>query len=149
MYPSSCFNLFSSVCFCPTTGPRQLIDQQPSMSTLQPQIRTYHTHLPSPLPQSPSFQFHVTRLTDTLFIWVGAAVPSAVSLQEARLKAASGAESSGTPVGDRAGDGDANGNGSGSGLAGLVLDDDEPRGEAEKRVTVDWAVSMPVRAVRL
>ncbi|WWD17466.1 hypothetical protein CI109_101907 [Kwoniella shandongensis] len=46
------------------------------MSTLQPQIQTYHTSLPSPLPSFPSFQFQLTRLTSTLMIWVGAGPPT-------------------------------------------------------------------------
>ena len=126
-----------------------------STQNLAPRIRTYHTHLPSPLPQSPSFQFHVTRLTNTLFIWVGAAPPTLVSLQEMRLKAAantaaadgsddnSGAAAPGAEQNERS-------------IAALSLHDGEEEGEdvggasgdGERRVTVDWAVSMPVRAVR-
>nr|ODN82552.1 hypothetical protein L203_05361 [Cryptococcus depauperatus CBS 7841]ODN97808.1 hypothetical protein L204_03231 [Cryptococcus depauperatus CBS 7855] len=36
-------------------------------------ITTAHIHIPPSLPSSPSFHFHLTRLTDTLFVWVGAA----------------------------------------------------------------------------
>lgn len=34
-------------------------------------IATYHTSVPPPLPTAPSFHLHLTRLRDTLFIWVG------------------------------------------------------------------------------
>ncbi|CAD6572453.1 MAG: hypothetical protein TREMPRED_000548 [Tremellales sp. Tagirdzhanova-0007] len=46
--------------------------------SLDPQsgITTQHTYLPSPLPSSPSFHLHLTRLKDTLMIWVGAGEPS-------------------------------------------------------------------------
>ncbi|WWC61682.1 uncharacterized protein I303_104267 [Kwoniella dejecticola CBS 10117] len=44
--------------------------------SLDPTIRTYHQTLPSPLPNSPSFVFHLTRLVDTLMIWIGTGSPS-------------------------------------------------------------------------
>jgi hypothetical protein len=34
---------------------------------------THHTTLPPPFPGAPAFSFHLTRLADTLFVWVGAA----------------------------------------------------------------------------
>ena len=34
-------------------------------------IATYHTFIPPPLPSAPSFHLHLTRMRDTLFIWVG------------------------------------------------------------------------------
>ena len=34
-------------------------------------IATYHTFIPPPLPSAPSFHLHLTRMKDTLFIWVG------------------------------------------------------------------------------
>lgn len=34
-------------------------------------IATYHTFVPPPLPTAPSFHLHLTRMRDTLFIWVG------------------------------------------------------------------------------
>ncbi|WWC89521.1 uncharacterized protein L201_004445 [Kwoniella dendrophila CBS 6074] len=44
--------------------------------SLEPIIQTYHQTLCSPLPSSPSFVFHLTRLVDTLMIWVGTGSPS-------------------------------------------------------------------------
>ncbi|EKD05673.1 hypothetical protein A1Q2_00025 [Trichosporon asahii var. asahii CBS 8904] len=41
------------------------------MANLPPQIKTYHTSLPPPFPGAPGFTFHLTRLKDTLMIWVG------------------------------------------------------------------------------
>ena len=35
-------------------------------------IATYHTFVPPAMPTAPSFQLHLTRLKDTLFIWAGA-----------------------------------------------------------------------------
>ncbi|WRT66182.1 uncharacterized protein IL334_003135 [Kwoniella shivajii] len=48
--------------------------------SIQPQITTFHHTVPSPLPSSPSFVFHLTRLVDTLLIWIGSASPSDPSL---------------------------------------------------------------------
>lgn len=44
--------------------------------SLQPQISTYHTSIPSPIPSSPSFNFHLTRMVNTLMIWVGTGLPT-------------------------------------------------------------------------
>ncbi|WWC70394.1 uncharacterized protein I206_104344 [Kwoniella pini CBS 10737] len=44
--------------------------------SLEPKIKTYYQTLPSPLPNSPSFVFHLTRLVDTLMIWVGTGSPA-------------------------------------------------------------------------
>ncbi|WWD02785.1 hypothetical protein V865_000827 [Kwoniella europaea PYCC6329] len=44
--------------------------------SIEPTIKTYHSALPSPIPNSPSFVFHLTRLVDTLMIWVGTGTPS-------------------------------------------------------------------------
>ncbi|OWZ81147.1 hypothetical protein C365_00114 [Cryptococcus neoformans Bt85] len=44
--------------------------------SLQPQISTYHTSIPSPFPSSPSFNFHLTRMVNTLMIWVGTGLPT-------------------------------------------------------------------------
>ncbi|AFR92254.1 hypothetical protein C343_00117 [Cryptococcus neoformans C23] len=44
--------------------------------SLQPQISTHHTSIPSPLPSSPSFNFHLTRMVNTLMIWVGTGLPT-------------------------------------------------------------------------
>lgn len=41
-----------------------------------PQITVHHKHIPSPIPSAPSFAFQLTRLTSTLFIWVGTGSPS-------------------------------------------------------------------------
>jgi len=41
-----------------------------------PYIGVYHTYLPSPLPSSPSFHLQLTRLKDTLMIWIGTGGPS-------------------------------------------------------------------------
>ena len=46
------------------------------MTELQPLIRLDNTHIPSPFPAAPSFYFHLTHLTSTLFIWVGTGKPS-------------------------------------------------------------------------
>ncbi|WVQ99249.1 hypothetical protein IAU59_006381 [Kwoniella sp. CBS 9459] len=48
------------------------------MSILEPQIKTYHTIIPSPFPggASPAFVFHLTRMVDTLIIWVGTGTSS-------------------------------------------------------------------------
>jgi len=45
------------------------------MAELEPQIKLYSTSIPSPLPSSPSFIFHLTHLTSTLLIWVGTGQP--------------------------------------------------------------------------
>jgi len=34
-------------------------------------IATYHTFIAPPLPTAPSFHLHLTRMRDTLFVWVG------------------------------------------------------------------------------
>ncbi|WVW83701.1 hypothetical protein I302_105722 [Kwoniella bestiolae CBS 10118] len=47
--------------------------------SLEPTINTHHTTLPSPILNSPSFVFHLTRLVDTLMIWVGTGSPSDTS----------------------------------------------------------------------
>ncbi|WVR07208.1 hypothetical protein IAU60_004249 [Kwoniella sp. DSM 27419] len=47
--------------------------------SLEPTVQTHHTTLPSPLPSSPSFTFHLTRLVDTLMIWVGTGPPTDAS----------------------------------------------------------------------
>ena len=39
-------------------------------------ITTHHTYLPSPFPSAPSFHLHLTRLKDTLMLWVGTGPPS-------------------------------------------------------------------------
>lgn len=44
--------------------------------SLQPQISTYRTSIPSPFPSSPSFNFHLTRMVNTLMIWVGTGLPT-------------------------------------------------------------------------
>ena len=44
--------------------------------TLDPQISLHHTTLPSSLPGSPSFVFHLTRLTDTLLVWIATGQPT-------------------------------------------------------------------------
>lgn len=52
------------------------------MTDSSPQITTHFKHIPSPLPSSPSFHFHLTLLTNTLMLWVGAAPPVLPSLSE-------------------------------------------------------------------
>ncbi|KAK1924414.1 hypothetical protein DB88DRAFT_490327 [Papiliotrema laurentii] len=39
-------------------------------------LRIDHTTLPSPLPGSPSFIFHLTHLTNTLLLWIGTGQPT-------------------------------------------------------------------------
>jgi hypothetical protein len=46
------------------------------MTSLDSHITTHYASLPSPLPSSPSFVFHLTRLTNTLLIWVGTGQPT-------------------------------------------------------------------------
>lgn len=45
-------------------------------SDLQPQITTSHTYISPATPSALGWSFHLTRLTSTLFIWVGTASPS-------------------------------------------------------------------------
>jgi proteasome assembly chaperone 4 len=41
------------------------------MADLAPHTSTHYTYVPAPFPSAPGFAFHLTRLADTLFIWVG------------------------------------------------------------------------------
>lgn len=41
--------------------------------SLAPQTTTHHTTVEPPFPGAPAFTFHLTRLSDTLFVWIGAA----------------------------------------------------------------------------
>ena len=43
---------------------------------LPPRITTHHTYVPSPFPTAPSYIVHLTRLTNTLVIWLASAAPS-------------------------------------------------------------------------
>ncbi|KAK4687857.1 proteasome assembly chaperone 4, partial [Tremellales sp. Uapishka_1] len=43
---------------------------------VSPQITLHSIVLPSPFPSCPTFHFHLTRLSQTLMIWVGAGPPS-------------------------------------------------------------------------
>lgn len=42
---------------------------------LEPTTQVYYTHLPAPFPASPAFNFQLTRMKDTLFVWVGTGAP--------------------------------------------------------------------------
>lgn len=96
-------------------------------TSLQPQISTHHTHLDPPNPYAPAFIFHLTRLTSTLFVWVGTAA------------SASGPEGSG---GFGAG-----GNGGGGGIG---MEEDGAQGlGGERKLAADWGVAMPSRGVSL
>jgi proteasome assembly chaperone 4 len=86
---------------------------------MDPVITTHHTFLPSSTPSLPSFHLHLTRLTSTLFIWVGTGRPSGLI--------AGGTE--------------------GSGAGSEVLEQAEAAGGDVKRLTADWAVAMPSRGV--
>lgn len=85
---------------------------------MDPLITTHHTFLPSPSPSLPSFHLHLTRLTSTLFIWVGTGRPSGLT---------------------------SDGAGSGAGLE--ALEQAEAAGGDAKRISADWAVAMPSRGV--
>ena len=50
-----------------------------SQEDAPPQIRIYHKSMPSPLPSAPSFIFQLTRLKDTLLIWVGTGQPTSIN----------------------------------------------------------------------
>lgn len=41
------------------------------MADLPPQISTHYASLEPPFPGAPGFTFHLTRLKDTLMVWVG------------------------------------------------------------------------------
>lgn len=62
-----------------------------SAMSLQPQISIHYTTIPSPLPSSPSFNFHLTCMANTLMIWVGTGLPT-----DAAGDAAGGAASMGS-----------------------------------------------------
>lgn len=52
-----------------------ILERHSAMS-LQPQISIHYTTIPSPLPSSPSFNFHLTCMANTLMIWVGTGLPT-------------------------------------------------------------------------
>lgn len=83
-------------------------------------ISTHHTILASPAPGIPSFHFQLTRLVDTLFIWVG--------VSEGNGQNAAAASAGGT------GDED------GAVETKTVKPD-------ERKLASDWAVAMPSRGV--
>lgn len=41
------------------------------MTDLTPHTSTHYTTLPAPFPSAPGFAFQLTRLANTLFVWVG------------------------------------------------------------------------------
>lgn len=47
------------------------------MADLEPHTTTAYTYIPAPYPGAPAFQFQLTRLTDTLLVWVGTGGPVA------------------------------------------------------------------------
>jgi hypothetical protein len=55
---------------------------------LTPRTTTHHTVLPAPFPAAPSFALHLTRLADTLFIWVGTAPQPGTEEEEGKRKLA-------------------------------------------------------------
>ncbi|KAL0250678.1 hypothetical protein I308_102861 [Cryptococcus tetragattii IND107] len=59
--------------------------------SLQPKISIHYITIPSPLPSSPSFNFHLTCMANTLMIWVGTGLPT-----DAAGNAAGGAASMGS-----------------------------------------------------
>lgn len=67
------------------------IREKHSAMSLQPQISIHYTTIPSPLPSSPSFNFHLTCMANTLMIWVGTGLPT-----DAAGNAAGGATSMGS-----------------------------------------------------
>lgn len=108
-----------------TTLPERASDSGGSFANMfdVPAIMTRHTIIPSPIPSAPSFHFHLTRLKDTLFVWIGTGKPTSITLQSQRQD--------GSLV---------------SGAAGIMP------GEAaldERRVASDWAVAMPGGGVSL
>lgn len=42
---------------------------------LEPHTRVYYTHLPPPFPAAPAFSLQLTRMKDTLMVWVGTGGP--------------------------------------------------------------------------
>lgn len=58
------------------THTHRVSHKPPYYPKMEPQIQLYHSSLPSPLPGSPSFVFHLTYLTNTLFIWIGTGQPT-------------------------------------------------------------------------
>lgn len=67
------------------------IREKRSAMSLQPQISIHYITIPSPLPSSPSFNFHLTCMANTLMIWVGTGLPT-----DAAGNAAGGAASMGS-----------------------------------------------------
>ncbi|TXT03839.1 hypothetical protein VHUM_04360 [Vanrija humicola] len=47
------------------------------MADLEPHTTTAYTYIPAPYPGAPAFQFQLTRLADTLLVWVGTGGPAA------------------------------------------------------------------------
>ncbi|ODO08904.1 hypothetical protein L198_00643 [Cryptococcus wingfieldii CBS 7118] len=91
---------------------------------------THTTHLPSPFPSAPSFNFHLTLLTSTLFIWAGSG-PASDSEGPGSLPGGGiGLEESG------AGEVEGEAQGAGKRLEGEGV---------ERRLAGDWAVAMPAR----
>ncbi|KAL1405427.1 hypothetical protein Q8F55_009058 [Vanrija albida] len=46
------------------------------MADLEPHTTTAFTYIPAPFPGAPAFQFQLTRLADTLLVWVGTGGPA-------------------------------------------------------------------------
>ncbi|OCF43157.1 hypothetical protein I317_03001 [Kwoniella heveanensis CBS 569] len=72
-----------------------------SILDLEPQIKTYHTTIPSPFPGggSPAFVFHLTKMVDTLVIWVGTGTSTAAASDP--HQGDSGSASTGVVVGEK------------------------------------------------
>ncbi|WVF71638.1 hypothetical protein IAT40_006446 [Kwoniella sp. CBS 6097] len=64
------------------------------MSPLEPQIQTYHTAIPSLFAGggggSPAFVFHLTRMVDTLIVWVGTGTTSDTQVGSSSIGGSSG-----------------------------------------------------------
>lgn len=89
---------------------------------LAPQISTHHTHISPSNPYAPAFIFHLTRLTSTLFVWVGTG-------------SSTGAGGPGSGVG------------LGQGGMGGVGEGGEGGMGGERKLAADWGVAMPSRGV--
>ncbi|KAI9639594.1 uncharacterized protein MKK02DRAFT_39915 [Dioszegia hungarica] len=87
---------------------------------LAPQISTHHTHISPSNPYAPAFIFHLTRLTSTLFVWVGTG-------------SSTGAGGPGSGVG------------LGQGGMGGVGEGGEGGMGGERKLAADWGVAMPSR----
>jgi len=83
------------------------------MTVLTPSISLHHTIVPSPLPTAPSFHLHLTRLRNTLMIWIGTGPPTDVA-----------------PTGEVS-------------PHPQLTSPPNVAGPSEKRLAADWGVAMP------